>query len=234
MGYARATDSNLCRVYILCAMTLGPSFRVSHVFSCLLSTDRKLGYKRSVDLDAGRRRREETRLQIRKSKKDEQIAKRRAGAKDNLNGDSKQPQDDKRLPTLADIPTLKIMMQRPSSSPSDRVNAVRGIRRMLSVEQNPPAKHLIESGVLAALVPFLWRDDEPMLQYEAAWALTNVASTEFTEDVVNAGATPGLVRLLECTTPDVREQAGWCLGNIAGDSPTLRDYVLELKALPSL
>ncbi|EJK52944.1 hypothetical protein THAOC_27714, partial [Thalassiosira oceanica] len=38
---------------------------------------RKKGFKKSVDVDEGRRRREETTLQIRKNKKDVRLAKRR-------------------------------------------------------------------------------------------------------------------------------------------------------------
>jgi len=33
---------------------------------------------------------------------------------------------------------------------------------------------------------------------------------------------------------DVKEQAVWALGNIAGDSPKCRDYVLKLGVLPPL
>ena len=38
---------------------------------------RKKGFKKSIDIDEGRRRREETTLQIRKTKKDVRLAKRR-------------------------------------------------------------------------------------------------------------------------------------------------------------
>ena len=37
---------------------------------------RKKGFKKSIDIDEGRRRREETTLQIRKTKKDVRLAKR--------------------------------------------------------------------------------------------------------------------------------------------------------------
>lgn len=56
-----------------------------------------------------------------------------------------------------------------------------------------------------------------MLQFEAAWALTNIASTNQTRAVVEHGAVPGLVRNLRHHNPDLREQCAWCLGNIAGD-----------------
>lgn len=45
--------------------------------SSSLPRQRKKGFKKSIDIDEGRRRREETTLQIRKTKKDVRLAKRR-------------------------------------------------------------------------------------------------------------------------------------------------------------
>mmetsp|Transcript_60707 Transcript_60707/g.180001 ORF Transcript_60707/g.180001 Transcript_60707/m.180001 type:complete len:553 (-) Transcript_60707:202-1860(-) len=207
--------------------------------------ERTKSYKKGIDSLESRRRRDDTRVQLRKNKREEGLAKRRAmgvapsevtpeSTESNPatavaeNGASKE--GGKRIFSSADIPGLFPGL----SSPDDDtvLKSMEGFRRMLTVDESPPVEEVISSGALPHFVRLLSRHDKPRIQFEAAWALTNIASTDHTQSVVDHGALPYLVSLVG-TSPegDVREQSAWCLGNIAGDSPDLRDSCLQAGAL---
>eukprot|EP00978_Attheya_sp_CCMP212_P004580 scaffold10016_cov54-Attheya_sp.AAC.2 len=206
-----------------------------------LNTDRKANFKKGIDAAECRRGREDTQIRLRKNKKEESLAKRRnlanvkgpaenAGVAVNQTGVTAT----KRVFTEADIPMLLPGMQNLMGDKEVLLESVRGFRRMLSLEINPPVAAVMNCGALPLFVQMLNLNDHPTIQFEAAWALTNVASTEFTSKVVEANALPALVALLRSPDADVREQCAWCLGNIAGDSPPLRDTVLNCGAMEPL
>jgi len=123
-----------------------------------------------------------------------------------------------------------------TSDPALQLEGATQIRKLLSIERNPPINEVIASGVIPRLVQFLGEMGHSKLQFEAAWALTNIASgnTDQTKAVVDANAIPVFVRLLCSGDNDVKEQSIWALGNIAGESTELRDYVLANGAMHGL
>lgn len=95
---------------------------------------------------------------------------------------------------------------------------------------------MIAAGVVPRLVQFLHCHDDPTLAFEAAWALTNVASgtSEHARVIIDNGAIPVLVSLMVHPDTVVREQSLWALGNLAGDSPRCRDLVLSYGLIAPL
>mmetsp|Transcript_588 Transcript_588/g.1321 ORF Transcript_588/g.1321 Transcript_588/m.1321 type:complete len:546 (-) Transcript_588:4676-6313(-) len=191
--------------------------------------------KAGIDIDEARRKREDNIIELRKNKRDENLQKKRqtfAAPQYAIEESNKQTSGGNQR--LDELP----MMVRGvfSNDLTQQYEATQKFRKLLSIERNPPIEEVIKTGVVPKFVEFLQRADAPQLQFEAAWALTNVASgtSDHTKVVIDEGAVPIFVQLLNSPNDDVREQAVWALGNIAGDSPKCRDYVLNYNALPPL
>ena len=112
----------------------------------------------------------------------------------------------------------EILQKSQSDDLSIRFEGIRAARKLLSIDRNPPIDDLIHANFLPILVQCLSADQYPDLQFEAAWALTNVASgnSQQTQAVADANALPSLLRLLNSVHPNVCEQAVWALGNLIG------------------
>ncbi|KAK8689893.1 hypothetical protein V6N13_088603 [Hibiscus sabdariffa] len=102
-----------------------------------------------------------------------------------------------------------------------QLEATTRFRELLSIEKSPPIEGVIRAGIVPRFIEFLVREDFPKLQFEAAWALTNIASwtSEDTKVEIDHGTIPILVKLLGSS------------GNVAGDSPATRNVVLGHDAL---
>ncbi|GAU33882.1 hypothetical protein TSUD_66690 [Trifolium subterraneum] len=93
---------------------------------------------------------------------------------------------------------------------------------LIKEERNLQIEEIIQSGVVPRFVEFIVREDMPELQIEAAWALTNLASgtSENTKVVIDHGAVPQFVALLNSPNNEVRDQVRPAL-------PVLRRLILS-------
>ena len=115
--------------------------------------------------------------------------------------------------------------------------SVMSIRKLLSVERDPPIGEVVSSGGVPLLVDLMQNSSSSnRVKHEAAWALTNIASgtSEHTRLVVEKGGLEAMVEGLLSDDAAVREQCVWCLGNIAGDGPGMRDRCHETEAVGKL
>lgn len=185
--------------------------------------------KKGITHEEARRKREDKSVSIRKNKRKQHLLKRR-----NMSATPKSIGSAPAAPaSLGDLPGIaRVILTCPADQ---RFKLTQQIRKMLSQEESPPVEPIIKAGLVPRLVQLLKFIKEPKTQFEAAWALTNIASTQHTRVIIDSGASDYLIKLMRSSSAEVREQCLWCLGNVAGDGPNLRDLLLNNpSAMPNL
>jgi len=200
-------------------------------------SDHRARYKNAgLDAKELRRRREEDSVQLRKQKRDDVLSKRRTLAPTNFKDDMLD--DDESGAARSDLSDFnkqfRVTKEMVEGLMQDEnlqllIENSQKIRKILSKEPAPPIDEVIQSGVIPRFAELLKRSDCAILQFEVAWVLTNVASgtSAQTKTIVDSGAAKTFISLLDSPHPEVREQAVWALGNVAGDCAECRDYLLN-------
>mmetsp|Transcript_96658 Transcript_96658/g.211342 ORF Transcript_96658/g.211342 Transcript_96658/m.211342 type:complete len:626 (-) Transcript_96658:81-1958(-) len=210
---------------------------MSSSFSDRLAVRQK-AYKRGIDPEEGRRKLEDAAVQIRKQRRDEVVHKKRVamgiGTEAVASTISPGEYATESTAHLSPMQLQQLYQQLHSGDPEAERLAVHSLGKMCFQEGRLILEEVLHSGLLTRLVSLLSQADQPHLQLECAWVLTNITSgtPEQTRAVVEAGAVPHFLKLLKVQNEELREQAVWALGNIAGDSPELRDLVLTATLPP--
>ncbi|XP_053959095.1 importin subunit alpha [Anastrepha ludens] len=186
----------------------------------------------SINTQDSRMRRHEVTVELRKSKKEDQLFKRRNINEEDIVSPLKE--------SNAQSPVQMTIEEMVAAMNSDNVDrqflGLQSARKMLSRERNPPIDVMISHGLVPICIRFLQSVENPVLQFEAAWALTNIASgtSEQTRCVIEANAVPHFIALLKSESAHLAEQAVWALGNIAGDGAFARDIVIQNNVVDGL
>jgi importin subunit alpha-1 len=111
-----------------------------------------------------------------------------------------------------------------------------GLRRLLSMIENPPIQNVIDANLLPLLFSLIGRIDFPRLQFEVLWWLTNIASgkAEHVQALIDKGAIPIFISMLGSPHANIVEQSIWALGNIAGEDSYYKGLILKEGAIKPL
>jgi len=105
------------------------------------------------------------------------------------------------------------------------------MRKAISKDDNPPIASLVNTGVVPHIIKLL---DYNFFQFdklisECAWIIANVASStgKSVAYLMEHGIATRAINLLEHSDNEVKANALWILGNIAGDDLEYRNVLLE-------
>ncbi|KYR00004.1 putative importin subunit alpha C [Tieghemostelium lacteum] len=147
------------------------------------------------------------------------------------------------------IQKIPLIIRRIQSGNPDLLHySVQDIRKILS-DRDPLIDLIIQHGLVQILHGLILTDTRDDTKFEAIWGLTNILSmylvyiytnlliilkkkvgtNEQCRYVVDHGVVPTLIELLASPVDSLREQSCWAISNVVGDTPALRDYVLNLN-----
>ena len=117
-----------------------------------------------------------------------------------------------------------------SSNIDEKFKGLIGIRKLLSLESNPPIREIIELKIVPELINLL---DSPLYEfkYEAIYCLCNIASgtEEQAKTIIIYGGIPKILNLLDYSIEEIKSQTIWLVANLASDSAKIRDSLIENK-----
>lgn len=91
-----------------------------------------------------------------------------------------------------------------SSDNFEKLFALVGLRKLLSIEDDPPIEPIIAANLIQMFVELL-SHEIPKFSFEAAWCLTNIASgkTEHVYALIEKDVIPSFIKLLNSPVPEV-------------------------------
>lgn len=110
-----------------------------------------------------------------------------------------------------------------------------GIRKLLTLDENPLIQEVIDKSIVFPLVTLL-DSNIPEFLHEAVICLCAISSgnSDQIKSITSKGAQKKMIFLADSQIIEIQEQAIWCLGNIASDNIALRESLINDGALDKL
>ncbi len=177
--------------------------------------DRREDYKKTIDIEDGRKKREDASTILRKKKREERYAsKRRQATTEDM--------------THVDPATFTALMHALQEPGEKAAKAARLFRLALRANDDGtmPIQEVIDCGALPHLIRLA--STAGVSQIDAGWALTNMCSREsrFVNMVVSAGGVEAFTAMVN-TGGEAAAQGLWGLSNIAGESTDFRNHMIH-------
>jgi len=181
-----------------------------------------------------------TQLSLRRKAREQHI-KQRVRKLSSQNPAATASQSHSAQPTVDQIPKY-VANAMQSESLERRLSGVRSLRELLSRERNPPSERVAQSGVVPVIVALLDDHENADIQCEAAWCVTNLASSTSSTvtQLVELGAIEKSVAMFRHhiarrpQNEETLEMAIWALGNISGENKAMCSRMVATGFIESL
>ena len=180
-----------------------------------------------------KKKREEFIIENRKTNREESVMKKRKEKMNTVFNESDEIGFNGNCPSENKL-NLKDQLLSPDFD--KKLSTIIKIRKMLSIEKNPPIQDILDSNILPILIKLIQEEKDYQIKFEIAWIITNIASgtSEQTLELVDHGVIPILIEFIQENNINLTSQCVWALGNIAGDSSKCREYLLKTNLMEIL
>jgi importin subunit alpha-1 len=146
------------------------------------TVQRRSSFKKGIDAEMGRRRRNATRIEIIKSKRRDRLQTRRFAQSTHDNDvvmtdfhDNDNDDD--------------VIMTNFHDNDNDDDVEMTDVNQLLTpaqgrVKQSPPVQQVLNSGTMPLFVKLLFQSTDTKVQFETAWALTNGVAADFSQQLL--------------------------------------------------